>query len=149
MAWLCLANKHKRNKIYTDFICVAVMLVVTVSLWLSFDITVLLYHVLVMCVANSFVGFVAGWCVHHDCGNADDELIARTERNWLMNMLTFNLLFHMEHHLFPSVPTNHLPQLAKRLDKVAPEMTKLTVIPKLQLSSPANQILINKYGKNG
>ncbi len=42
-----------------------------------------------------------------------------------------NQLFHMEHHLFPTVPSNHLPQLAKRLDKVAPEMTKLRVLLKM------------------
>ncbi len=131
---LALANersgaRRERHKIYADFACVAVMLVLALVLCFSFDITVLLYHVLVMVVANSFVGFVAGWCVHHGCGNGDDEIIARTERNWLVNLLTFNLLFHMEHHLFPTVPTNHLPQLAKRLDKIAPEMTRLRVMP--------------------
>ena len=35
-------------------------------------------------------------------------------------------LQHVEHHLFPTVPTCHLPKLAERLDEVAPELkTKL------------------------
>jgi fatty acid desaturase len=31
--------------------------------------------------------------------------------------LTFNMFFHLEHHLFPLVPTAHLPMLARRLDQ--------------------------------
>nr|WP_284143859.1 fatty acid desaturase [Psychrobacter sp. WY6] len=29
------------------------------------------------------------------------------------------MLYHVEHHLFPAVPSNHLPELAKRLDATA------------------------------
>jgi fatty acid desaturase len=44
-------------------------------------------------------------------------------------MLTFNLLYHAEHHLFPAVPSNHLPELARRLDKAAPQLTRQRVVP--------------------
>jgi fatty acid desaturase len=37
------------------------------------------------------------------------------------------MFFHVEHHLFPAVPTCHLPQLARRLDEAAPEFTRLRV----------------------
>jgi fatty acid desaturase len=37
------------------------------------------------------------------------------------------MFFHVEHHLFPAVPTCHLPQLARRLDEAAPELTRLRV----------------------
>ena len=86
---------------------------------------VVLYHLLAMMLANASVGIIAVWGVHHDC----DDTVARTERNLLVNMLTFNLLYHVEHHLFPAVPSNHLPTLAKRLDKVAPHLTKHHVLP--------------------
>ncbi len=49
--------------------------------------------------------------------------------NFIMVAGTVDLLFHMEHYLFPTVPSNHLSKLAKRLNKVAPEMTKLRVVP--------------------
>ena len=89
---------------------------------------VLVYHVLVMILANAMVGFFAVWSVHHGC----DELVyARSERHPLINLLTFNLLYHIEHHLFPAVPTNHLPLLAKRLDTHAPQWTQQPVIPVL------------------
>lgn len=88
---------------------------------------VLVYHLLIMMLANASVGIIAVWGVHHDC----DETIARTERNPLINLLTFNLLYHVEHHLFPAVPSNHLPELARRLDIVAPHLTKQHVLPNM------------------
>ena len=86
---------------------------------------VLMYHILTMMLANASVGIIAVWGVHHDC----DETVARTERNLLVNFLTFNLLYHVEHHLFPAVPSNHLPQLAKRLDAEVPHLTEARVLP--------------------
>lgn len=88
---------------------------------------VLVYHLLIMMLANASVGIIAVWGVHHDC----DETIARTERNPLINLLTFNLLYHVEHHLLPAVPSNHLPELARRLDIVAPHLTKQHVLPNM------------------
>lgn len=34
----------------------------------------------------------------------------------------FHMFFHVEHHLYPRVPTCHLPRLAARLDRAAPEL---------------------------
>jgi fatty acid desaturase len=38
------------------------------------------------------------------------------------NRISFEMFFHLEHHLFPKVPTSHLPRLADRLDSAAPEL---------------------------
>jgi fatty acid desaturase len=81
-----------------------------------------------MLLANMLVGFFAVWSVHHGC---DETVYARSERQPLVNLLTFNLLYHIEHHLFPAVPTYHLPQLAERLDRAAPQCTGQPVIPKV------------------
>lgn len=56
------------------------------------------------------------------------DTIDRTQRNPIINALTFNLFYHVEHHLFPAVPTHHLPKLAQRLDNYAPQLTKNRVI---------------------
>ena len=84
------------------------------------------YHVAAMLVANSLVGFFAVWSVHHDCDASG--VFARTERRAWANWLTVNLLHHIEHHLFPAVPSNHLPELARRLDKAAPQWTSEAVL---------------------
>ncbi len=83
------------------------------------------YHVLAMAVGQCLTSFFAVWTVHHDCEQPGP--FARTLRGMLKNGATYNMFFHVEHHLFPAVPTCHLPQLAERLDKAAPEFTRLRV----------------------
>src|SRR5437764_3460992 len=91
----------------------------------SWPSTCLRYHLCAMTVGQCLTSFFAVWTVHHDCEH--ERPFARTLRGLLKNGATFNMFFHMEHHLFPAVPTCHLPQLAERLDKAAPEMTRLRV----------------------
>ncbi|MGE3180310.1 MAG: fatty acid desaturase [Phycisphaerae bacterium] len=80
----------------------------------------LLYHVAVMVCAHCLTAFFAVWTVHHDCDRS--HFIARTIRNRTSAWLTFEMFYHVEHHLFPAVPTCHLPELAARLDGAAPEL---------------------------
>ncbi len=63
---------------------------------------------------------------HH---NTDDaHYPARSQRGRLRNFASYHMFLHVEHHLFPQVPTCHLPALARRLDAVAPELTRAMVI---------------------
>jgi len=47
--------------------------------------------------------------------------IARTLRHRIKNGITFNMFLHIEHHC-SGVPTCHLPELSRRIDRVAPEL---------------------------
>jgi fatty acid desaturase len=78
------------------------------------------YHVAVMAVGQSMTSFFAVWTVHHDCDRSHQ--IARTLRGKVKNRISFEMFFHLEHHLFPKVLTCHLPRLAERLDSAAPEL---------------------------
>ena len=64
--------------------------------------------------------FFAVWTVHHGCDR--EGPVARTIRNRLKAFLTYNMFYHVEHHLFPAVPTCKLPVLARRLDDAAPAL---------------------------
>ena len=132
--WFGLTHGNRRSRL---LVVVDMLLIVTmISAALITRHPVLLYHVLVMIVANMLVGFFAVWSVHHGC---DEMVYARSERHPLINLLTFNLLYHIEHHLFPAVPTNHLPELAKRLDAEAPQWTQQPVVPPvIKLSRQTN-----------
>lgn len=77
------------------------------------------YHLLAMAAGQCLTAFFAVWTVHHDCAGAGQP--ARTIRHPLRAALTFNMFFHLEHHLFPQVPTAHLPLLARRLDDACPQ----------------------------
>lgn len=85
-----------------------------------FDVKVLQFHLVTMLVGQCFTAFFAVWTVHHDCDRS--HYIARTIRGRFKSVMTFNMFYHVEHHLFPQVPTCHLPQLAQRLDERAPEL---------------------------
>ncbi len=47
--------------------------------------------------------------------------IARTIRGRVKPLISYEMFFHVEHHLYPAVPTCRLPLPARRLDAVAPE----------------------------
>ena len=82
------------------------------------------YHVLAMAVGHCLTSFFAVWTVHHDC---DDDIPARTIRGRFKPFVTYEMFYHLEHHLYPSVPTRRLPELARRLDLVAPELNRKRV----------------------
>lgn len=145
---LRLSSRRNQRIAWLEFSLIAVVIILALVLSI-FPIAVpaiatlaqiLIYHILTMMLANASVGIIAVWGVHHDC----DETIARTERNPLVNLLTFNLLYHVEHHLFPAVPSNHLPQLAKRLDAAAPHLTKAHVLPTL---ATVMEFINNRWNK--
>lgn len=69
---------------------------------------------LALLVANAAVPMVGIWSVHRGCEHAHDR--ARSHRQRWLDGPTFNMLYHLEHHLYPGVPARHLPQLARRLD---------------------------------
>ncbi len=77
------------------------------------------WHTAAMLAGECFTGFFAVWTVHHGCDA--DHTIARTQRGWLKNFVSYSMFYHLEHHLFPAVPTCHLPELSRRLDEAHPE----------------------------
>jgi fatty acid desaturase len=81
----------------------------------------LIYHLIVMVIGEFLSAFFAVWSVHHDC---DEETIARTQRTGWKNILTYSMFYHLEHHLFPAVPTIKLPELVKRIDEAVPHLEK-------------------------
>ena len=85
------------------------------SVWLWWDNEPLKVHSLLMIVAYCFSAFFAVWTVHHGCKDHNWDN-ARTLRCKWKSILFYNMFYHIEHHLYPQVPTCHLPELAKRLD---------------------------------
>ncbi len=116
-AALKLARPRVRRWIHVELAAVAAMPVLAFGV---FDAAWLQYHVVSMVVGQCFSAFFAVWTVHHDCDRS--HFIARTLRNDVKSFVSYNMFYHVEHHLFPAVPTCHLPELSKRLDQVAPEL---------------------------
>jgi fatty acid desaturase len=89
------------------------------------DLPWLEYHIIAMASGQCLTAFFAVWTVHHGCES--QRPTARTVRGTIKARITYNMFFHVEHHLFPAVPTCKLMVLARRLDLVAPELASKRV----------------------
>jgi fatty acid desaturase len=121
-AALTLAKPRIRRWIWAELVAIAGMAVLAFAV---LDQAWLQYHVSAMVIGQCFSAFFAVWTVHHDCDRT--HFIARTLRNEVKSFVSYNMFYHVEHHLFPAVPTCHLPELSKRLDAVAPELRSKNV----------------------
>jgi fatty acid desaturase len=108
------ANRRQLTWIIGEVLANAVVIGVV---WLLLPPSVLRYHTCAMAVGQCLTSFFAVWTVHHDC---DRHSVARTVRSRVKSFLTYGMFFHLEHHLFPRVPTSRLSVLASRLDQTVP-----------------------------
>jgi fatty acid desaturase len=101
--------------------------------------TWLIYHLVIVAIAQCLTAFFAVWITHRGCEG--EALIARTQRGRLVNLLSYNMFFHLEHHLFPGVPVKRLGVIAARLDaavpNLAPQLLQVADWPNVQRSRPA------------
>jgi len=70
----------------------------------------------VMAIVGSWVyPLLTVYLPHHDYG--DEPLTqTRTLRGRIIPAIFLELTYHLEHHLYPQVPSHHLPELARRLE---------------------------------
>jgi fatty acid desaturase len=115
---LQLANKNYKKNVILELVSIAIF--ATIAFY--FKIDYLIYHILIMIFAEFLMAFFAVWTVHHDTEETPE--FARTQRGKWKNKITFSMFYHLEHHLFPAVPTIKLPELAKRIDEALPEIEK-------------------------
>ena len=117
-----LANPRQKAWIRAEYVAMA--LFVGLSLFVL-NVPALKYHVIAMLIGQCLTAFFAVWTVHHDCDR--EHFIARTLRNPIKSFIAFDMFYHVEHHLYPKVPTCHLGKLSKRLDEAAPELSSMQV----------------------
>lgn len=113
-----LGNKKYRRNMILELTSVAIV----ISVAFYFQINWLIYHISIMIIGEFLMAFFAVWTVHHD--TEENPELARTQRGWIKNKITFSMFYHLEHHLFPAIPTIKLPELAKRIDESIPEINK-------------------------
>lgn len=119
---LQLAAPRRKGWIYGELLA---NIVVFALVFLVFKTPFLKYHLIAMVVGQCQTAFFAVWTVHHDCDGK--HRIARTLRNRVKSVIAFDMFYHVEHHLYPRVPTCHLADLSVRLDEAVPEASELQV----------------------
>ena len=110
-------NAKLRATVAAELLLNAAWTMLVFGVWHS---SLLRYHVLAMAAGQCLTAFFAVWTVHHHCDRT--HYVARTLRHRIKNRITFDMFRHIEHHLFPQVPTCHLPELSRRIDLAAPEL---------------------------
>jgi beta-carotene hydroxylase len=71
----------------------------------------------VMAIVGSWVyPLLTVYLPHHDFGDDDPLTQTRTLRGRIIPAMFLELTYHLEHHLYPQVPTHRLAELARRLD---------------------------------
>lgn len=108
-AWR-LGGARLRRRMRIDLALNVALLVLAVA------VPVLRYHLAAMLVAQCLTAFFAVWITHHDC----PDHVARSQRQPLLNWLSYNMFLHDEHHRFPAVPVRRLGILQRRLHALAP-----------------------------
>jgi fatty acid desaturase len=120
------ALRHGNRKLRMTILGELLMSAVWITMVFGFlHSRVLQYHVSAMLAGQCMTAFFAVWTVHHHCDRT--HYLARTLHNRIKNRVTFNMFLHIEHHLFPRVPTCHLPELSRRIDRVAPDLRSKVV----------------------
>jgi fatty acid desaturase len=109
------AGKNTIRYMLVELLLAASFITTAFTLHIGF----LQYHVIAMATGECCTAFFAVWTVHHGC---DEEIFARTLSNRWKNIFTYNMFYHLEHHLFPKVPTIKLPELSKRLKEAWPDL---------------------------
>lgn len=77
-------------------------------------------------IAGSWVFPIVTSYIPHDPRGADEITQTRLFRGRLAAWLSFEHLYHLEHHLYPGVPHHNWPALARRLD---PHFARLGLRP--------------------
>lgn len=70
---------------------------------------------LALIFANLTAAMIGIWAVHRTCES--ENFCARSSRSKILNTFVYGMFFHLEHHLYPGVPTRNLAVLAQRLDQ--------------------------------
>jgi beta-carotene hydroxylase len=113
--WLWAWTKYgtKRPALLFEAIGIAAM-IVGAAVALRWSPVPLVYVALV--VAGSWVFPLATVYIPHDAHGQTSLTRTRLFRGRLVRLITFDHLYHLEHHLYPAVPHHHWKALADRLD---------------------------------
>jgi fatty acid desaturase len=120
---LAVGTARERRWIVAELLANALWIYLVFGVW---QVMALRYHVVAMGVGECLSAFFAVWTVHHGC--EDGQPVARSLRSAWQSVLAYNMFYHLEHHLFPRVPTCHLGTLARRLDQAAPGYASRSVL---------------------
>lgn len=112
-SWAVRQSRRDRPLILLEGSCCLLMVILAVALY-SVSPMFLVYAVL-MIMGSWIIPLITSYIPHNPLG--ENELLqTRLYRGKVVSIIALEHTYHLEHHLYPSVPHHNWPQLAKRLD---------------------------------
>ena len=101
----------RANFFHTFLSILGIVIAILVLPWSAAPLTYCVF----MYIGSCLYPITTAWLPHF---KPDSSILgqARSLRGKIIPALLFNLSYHLEHHLYPQVPSYNLPQLADRLD---------------------------------
>ncbi len=113
------APDRERRWVVAEGILVLVLLAICLVAWPLSPVPAA--YALVIIAGSWVYPFMTSF-MPHDAGGADVLSQTRLFRGRMISILAVEHLYHLEHHLYPQVPHQRWPELARRLDPYFSEM---------------------------
>ena len=111
--WAMTNQRQKRRWVFGEG--VGCFVLVAAALALSPRTPVFAVYVALMIMGSWLIPLITSY-LPHEPGQNGPLLQTRAFRGVVLSVLALEHLYHLEHHLYPSVPHHNWPKLAKRLD---------------------------------
>lgn len=119
------ARRHERAWIAAECAAIAAVIALALSLWLGGRTPVLAVYVGLVVAASWAFPFVFVYLMH-DAAPESELFQTRAVRGRIVPALMLHHTYHLEHHLYPTVPARNWRALARRLD---PLLARAGVVP--------------------
>lgn len=108
-------KRARRDKLWIRFEGIACLLLIASAMFLCFYTPIFLIYTVLM-VMGSWVLPVMTSYMPHDPAGKNALFQTRLFRGKVASLVAMEHLYHLEHHLYPSIPHHNWVKLAKRLD---------------------------------
>jgi beta-carotene hydroxylase len=113
--WLWALGRGEKEK-WTILIEGVACLLILIASVVTYRFTPIFLVYSVLMIMGSWIFPLVTVHLVHDAASEDELFQTRAYRGRVASWVAMNHLYHLEHHLYPSIPHHHWPELARRLD---------------------------------
>jgi beta-carotene hydroxylase len=113
--WFWALKQPKKGRLLILLEGCSCLLMVVVSGVLSSVTPIFLVYAVLMIMGSWIIPLITSYIPHNPLG-ASELFQTRLYRGWVVSIIGLEHTYHLEHHLYPSVPHHNWPQLARTLD---------------------------------
>jgi beta-carotene hydroxylase len=113
--WLWAVKRSRQHRLLVWLEGSICLLFISVSLMLYSITPIFLVYVVLMIMGSWIIPLITSY-IPHDPRGRNALLQTRLFRGKIASIISLEHLYHLEHHLYPSVPHHNWPKLARRLD---------------------------------